>query len=112
MTNLMIKPCTSPQQPGWLELRQALWPHDDDSEHLDEMSRFCAEPERFGQLIAVAGDGTAQGFIEIATVAALRLRRMRRLTTPQATRCIVRWVLPKRSASFSFAKCLRPIEAR
>ncbi len=62
----MIKACTSPQQAGWLELRQALWPHDDASEHLNEMSRFCAEPMRFGQFIAIAGDGTPQGFIEIA----------------------------------------------
>ena len=62
----MIRPCASPQQPGWLELRQALWPHDDAKAHLDEMSRFCAEPMRFGQFIAVADDGTPQGFIEIA----------------------------------------------
>ena len=62
----MIRTCTSPQQPGWLELRQALWPHHGASTHLDEMSRFCAEPMRFGQLIAVADDGTPQGFIEIA----------------------------------------------
>ena len=30
------------------------------------MSRFCAEPQRFGQFIAVADDGTPLGFIEIA----------------------------------------------
>lgn len=62
----MIKGCTSPQHPGWLELRQALWPHDEANVHLEEMSRFCAEPMRFGQFIAIADDGTPQGFIEIA----------------------------------------------
>ena len=62
----MIKPCTSPQHPGWLELRRALWPHDGATVHLDEMSRFCSEPQRFGQFIAIADDGTTQGFIEIA----------------------------------------------
>ena len=62
----MIKPCTSPLQPGWLELRQALWPHDDAAVHLEEMSRFCAEPHRYGQFIAIAEDGSAQGFIEVA----------------------------------------------
>ena len=62
----MIKSCTSPRQAGWLELRRALWPHDDASEHLNEMSRFCAEPQRFSQFIAIADDGTPQGFIEIA----------------------------------------------
>lgn len=30
------------------------------------MSRFCAAPGHFGQYLAVAGDGTPQGFIEIA----------------------------------------------
>jgi aminoglycoside 6'-N-acetyltransferase I len=60
----MIKPCTSPQHPGWLELRQALWPHHEASVLLDEMSRFCAEPQRFGQFIA--DDGAPLGFIEIA----------------------------------------------
>ena len=62
----MIKPCNSPQHPGWLELRRALWPHHDATFHLDEMSRFCAEPRRFGQFIATADDGTPLGFIEIA----------------------------------------------
>jgi len=62
----MIHECTSPQQPGWLELRQAFWPHDDDQVHLDEMTAFCAQPQRFGQFIAVSDDGAPQGFIEIA----------------------------------------------
>jgi aminoglycoside 6'-N-acetyltransferase I len=62
----MIAKCTSPEQVGWLELRQALWPHDDASVHLEEMSRFCAESQRYGQFIAIAQDGTAQGFIEVA----------------------------------------------
>ena len=30
------------------------------------MSRFCAQPQRFGQFIAVADDSTPLGFIEIA----------------------------------------------
>ena len=62
----MINVCASPQHPGWLELRQVLWPHHDATFHLDEISRLCAEPLRYRQLIAVADDGTPLGFIEIA----------------------------------------------
>ena len=62
----MIEPLTSPQHSGWLELRKALWPRHDASVLLEEMSRFCAEPQRFGQFLAIADDGMLQGFIEIA----------------------------------------------
>ena len=62
----MIHECTSPQQSGWLELRRALWPHDGDEAHLDEMGKFCAQPLCFGQFTALGDDGTPQGFIEIA----------------------------------------------
>ncbi len=30
------------------------------------MTAFCAQPQRFGQFIAVSDDGAPQGFIEIA----------------------------------------------
>lgn len=62
----MIRECTSPEQPGWLELRLVLWPHDDRAAHLVEMARFCAEPGRFGQFIAYSKQGETRGLIEVA----------------------------------------------
>jgi aminoglycoside 6'-N-acetyltransferase I len=62
----MIKRCDSAEQPGWLALRQELWPHCTPEEHLSEMSMFCGNPERYAQFIAYAQSGQAVGFIEAA----------------------------------------------
>jgi aminoglycoside 6'-N-acetyltransferase I len=61
-----IEACRSPDHRGWLQLRQALWPHDDVDAHRAEMARFCAAPERFAQFIAYAQGGEPQGFVEAA----------------------------------------------
>ena len=50
----MIESCVSIQQPGWLALRQALWPGSPESEHLAEMASFLQQPQRFGQFVAYA----------------------------------------------------------
>lgn len=60
-----IKRCTSPEQPGWLALRMALWPADR-AEHLPEMEDCCAQPERYAQFVAYSDLGEPQGLIEIA----------------------------------------------
>jgi aminoglycoside 6'-N-acetyltransferase I len=60
-----IKPCTSPEQPGWLQLRMALWPADR-AEHLPEMQEQCAQPERYAQFIACSSAGEPQGLVEVA----------------------------------------------
>ena len=62
----MIEPCRSVEQSGWLALRKALWPQGSDAEHLEEMATFLAQPERFAQYVAYAGQGTPAGFIEVA----------------------------------------------
>jgi len=62
----MIRPCTFPEQPGWLALRSALWPHPDQRIHLEEMAAFCAAPERYGQFIAYAATNDPQGMVEVA----------------------------------------------
>lgn len=62
----MIRPCTHPKQPGWFDLRLALWPHHDERVHLEEMTEFCATPERYGQFIAYTTSDNPQGFIEVA----------------------------------------------
>lgn len=60
-----IKPCTTVEQAGWLQLRMALWPADR-SEHLSEMTALCAQPGRYAQFIAYAKDGALQGLVEVA----------------------------------------------
>jgi len=61
----MIKACASVEQPGWLELRQVLWPHDTREQHLAEMAAFLDEPQRFAQFVAYSA-GQPVGFVEAA----------------------------------------------
>lgn len=60
----MIERCASVQQPGWLSLREALWPHCSRDEHLMEMASFLDVPERYIQFVAYAEDGRPLGFVE------------------------------------------------
>jgi L-amino acid N-acyltransferase YncA len=62
----LIHPCTSVEEPGWLEMREALWPHASRVEHLAEMASLLAEPGRYGQFVARAPDGEPCGFAEAA----------------------------------------------
>jgi aminoglycoside 6'-N-acetyltransferase I len=64
--SVIIRKCTSPEDPAWLAFRLALWPEDDQAAHLADMARLCAEPDRFGQLIAYSEQGEALGFVEVA----------------------------------------------
>lgn len=61
----MIASCTSVHQPGWLELRSALWP-DEPGEHLAAMSAQLANPQRYAQFVAYGADGAAAGMVEAA----------------------------------------------
>lgn len=62
----MIQLCTSVEQSGWLEMRQALWPDGTREEHLSEMSTFCADPERYAQFVAYSESNAPVGFVEAA----------------------------------------------
>jgi aminoglycoside 6'-N-acetyltransferase I len=62
--NCTIERCKSVEHPGWLELRQALWPDGGRELHLSEMSAFCASPERFAQFVACTPSGGAVGLAE------------------------------------------------
>lgn len=62
----MATACSDIAQPGWLALRQQLWPYGTAEEHLTEMSAFLAEPGRFGQFVEYDGTGKAVGFVEVA----------------------------------------------
>jgi aminoglycoside 6'-N-acetyltransferase I len=59
-----IERCTSPDQPGWLEMRVALWPDATAEEHLGYMTMSLAQPERFLQLMIYDERRQALGFIE------------------------------------------------
>lgn len=59
-----IEPCTSAAQPGWLELRCALWPDSDRDELAAEMATFVAQPDRYAQFVAYAPGRRAIGFAE------------------------------------------------
>jgi aminoglycoside 6'-N-acetyltransferase I len=62
--NFLIERCSSVEQPGWLELRLALWPHGSAEQHLAEMSAFLGEPHRYEQLIAYSDERRPIGFAE------------------------------------------------
>lgn len=62
----MIVPCIDVTQPGWLSLRQELWPHCPAEEHLAEMAEFIAQPKRFAQFVDYDDAGAPVGLIEIA----------------------------------------------
>lgn len=64
-----IKRCTTPEQAGWLALRMALWPAEDEeqgAEHLEEMRKLCAQPDRYAQFLAYSPPGEPQGLVEVA----------------------------------------------
>ena len=60
----MIERCTSIDHAGWLDLRQALWPHCSRAEHLSEMSSFIVNPGRHVQLVAYSSPGHTVGLAE------------------------------------------------
>jgi aminoglycoside 6'-N-acetyltransferase I len=62
----MPVPCKSVDQPGWLTLREQLWPHCSRARHLAQMSEFVASPHKFAQFIEFDREGAPVGFIEAA----------------------------------------------
>lgn len=60
----MIRACATVDEPGWLELRQALWPDATRQEHLEEMQDFLRSPQRYIQYVCRDEAGDAVGFIE------------------------------------------------
>jgi len=60
----VIERCISVEHPGWLALREALWPGSQRKEHLAEMASFLVEPKRFLQLVAKSSEGMPIGLAE------------------------------------------------
>ena len=63
---MKIEACASVEQPGWLRLRQALWPEAGREEHLLEMASCAADPRRYGQFLAYSASHEAIGLAEVA----------------------------------------------
>lgn len=61
---IRIEPCQSAHQPGWLSLRQALWPHCPAQEHLDEACDLLNHPQRYINLLAYIADDQPVGLAE------------------------------------------------
>ncbi|MGE7958608.1 aminoglycoside 6'-N-acetyltransferase [Pseudomonas sp. NPDC089530] len=61
---IRIEACQSARQPGWLPLRQALWPDTPAAEHLDEITSLLDAPQRYINLLAYAADGQPVGLAE------------------------------------------------
>lgn len=66
MPDVMIRPCADNDQPGWLALRMALWPHASREEHLAEMAEMLRQPIRFIQFLACDDGGEAVGLLEMS----------------------------------------------
>jgi aminoglycoside 6'-N-acetyltransferase I len=63
-SGIFIERCGSLDQPGWLELRLALWSDATADDHRGYMAIALAQPERFLQLMVYAAPRTPIGFIE------------------------------------------------
>jgi len=63
---MKILPLTTTPNSDWLVLRMALWPDGSCAEHEEEMAEFVANPERYGQFMASADDGTPLGLAEVS----------------------------------------------
>ena len=58
-----IEACESADHPGWLRLREALWPGSR-AGHLAEMKLFVSQPARFRQFMAYSPSSEAIGLAE------------------------------------------------
>lgn len=61
---MKIEACESAEHPGWLRLRQALWPEGSREQQAAEMRSLVANPARYRQLIAYSRSREAIGFAE------------------------------------------------
>src|SRR5690349_3322004 len=60
----LIERCTAIDQPGWLDLRLALWPDATAEDHRGYMAMALAQPDRFLQLMVYDELRQPVGFIE------------------------------------------------
>ena len=61
---MKIEACESADQPGWLRLRQALWPDASREQHLAEMTMLASDRRRYVNFIAYSPSSEAIGLAE------------------------------------------------
>ena len=61
---MKIELCGSADHPGWLRLRQALWPESAREQHLVEMKLCIDNPQRYAQFVAYSATHEAVGLAE------------------------------------------------
>ena len=61
----MIARCASPDEPGWRELRAALWPDCADEDHDRDTVAYCSSA-RYAAFIARDAANRALGFVEVS----------------------------------------------
>lgn len=61
---VILERCDSPDQPGWLDMRLALWPDATTEDHREYMAMALAQPERYLHLILYDTKREPVGFIE------------------------------------------------
>ena len=61
-----IELCESAVHPGWLRLRQALWPDCPRDQHLADMRSYVADRRRFANFLAYSTAADAVGLAEVA----------------------------------------------
>jgi len=64
MARTFIERCVSIDQPGWLDLRLALWPDATADEHRGYLALSLAQPDRFLHLVMYDGQRRAIAFID------------------------------------------------
>jgi aminoglycoside 6'-N-acetyltransferase I len=62
--NIRMERCSSLDQPGWLDLRMALWSDASADEHRGYMAISLSQPERYLQLMMYDDSRQPVGFIE------------------------------------------------
>ncbi|MBW8892535.1 MAG: GNAT family N-acetyltransferase, partial [Burkholderiales bacterium] len=62
----MIERCTTPNQPGWLAFREALWPQCPRAEHEAEMASTIAAATDLIAFLAYGSAGNPIGLVEAA----------------------------------------------
>jgi aminoglycoside 6'-N-acetyltransferase I len=63
---IRVEPCGSIEQPGWLDMRQSLWPQSTREQHLADMRNLLSSPRRYGQFVAYSSHGEPIGFTEVS----------------------------------------------
>ncbi|MFJ4197441.1 aminoglycoside 6'-N-acetyltransferase [Pseudomonas sp. NPDC089534] len=59
-----IQTCRSSRQPGWLPLRQALWPDASEHEHRDDIEQQLKAPQRYINFVAYDAQEQPVGLAE------------------------------------------------